>query len=284
MKRWILVGILLGVLLLGAFVGETCASQATAQEKTMIICTTSVLGDFVREIGEERIEVKTIAPAGYCPSHYDMKPSDVYAVSKAKFVFFHGIEPWLDNLDNIIRTSGNEEVQKVQVKGEWDSPASKIEKIELIKGILAEYEPDNASYFEENAAHIITLINETANGLKEKADHLKVDQIKVMCIKWQEGFVKWLGFNVIATYMSPETLSLKQTLELVQKGKEENVALIIDNLQSGTDFGAKLASEVGATQVILSNFPGAVPETESHIKLIEYNAKQLLDTVKEKTT
>jgi len=276
-KKKILVSILMSIFLAEAFIGSSFGDQTANQEKPIVVCTTSVLTDFVREVGGDYVEVKTIIPAGMCPAHYDIKPGDVYAISKAKLVFFHGIEPWLENL---IQNSGNEKVQKIQIKGEWDSPASKIEKIELIKEALVKHEPDNAPYFKQKAADIVTLINKTANRLKEEADHLQVDQIKVICVKWQEGFVKWLGFNIVATYMSPETLSMKQTLELIKKGKEESVALIIDNLQSGIDFGAKLASEVGAVQVILSNFPGAIPGTESHVKLIEYNARQLFDAVK----
>ncbi len=131
-------------------------------------------------------------------------------------------------------------------------------------------------------AGIIKSINDTAKALKEEAEYLEVEQIKVICMKWQEGFVKWLGFNVVATYLPPERISVKQTLEFIKKGKEESVVLIIDNLQSGTEFGAKLASEVGAFQVILSNFPGAIPETENYIRLIEHNARQLLDVIKER--
>jgi len=276
-RKRILVGVLMTMFLVVAFAGKIFANETGNQEKSIVVCTTSILGNFVREVGRDRIEVKTIVSAGMCPAHYDIKPSDVYAVSKASLIFFHGMEPWLENL---IQASESEEVRKVGVKGEWASPVASVEKVELIKKALSEYESQNAAYFEENAAGIIKSINETAKRLKEEADRLKVGQIKVICMKWQEDFVKWLGFNVVATYLPPERLSVKQTLELVQQGKEKNVALVIDNLQSGTKFGAKLASEVGATQVVLSNFPEAIPGTESYVKLIEYNARQLLDAIR----
>ncbi len=279
MKKRILVGVLVGLLLIGAFVGGSFGDEAVEQEKLLVICTTNVLGDFVGEVGKDRIEIHTIVSGGTCPSHYDIKPSDAYAVSKASLVFFHGIEPWLENL---LQASGNEEAQIVEVKGPWNPPSLAIEKIEVVKEALSQYEPQNAPYFKENAVGIIKSINDTAKALKEEAEYLEVEQIKVICMKWQEGFVKWLGFNVVATYLPPERVSMKQTLELIKKGKEENVTLIIDNLQSGTEFGAKLASEVGATQVILSNFPGAIPETENYVRLIEYNARQLLDVIKER--
>ncbi len=279
MKKRILVGTLISIFLTVALVGISSADETDVQEELIVVCTTSALASLVKEVGGERIEVKTIVPAGMHPPIHDIKPGDVYAVSKASLVFFHGIEPWLETLINI---SENKKVRMVKVWGEWDSPALKIGMVRLIEQALSEYEPGYALYFEERAKSIINAIDKTSRELKAKAERLRTQEIKVICIRWQEGFVRWLGFEVIATYLSPEKLSLKKALELIKKGKEENVMIIIDNLQSGTDFGAKLASELGATQVILSNFPGAIPGTESHLKLIEYNAKQLLDAVEER--
>ena len=54
---------------------------------------------------------------------------------------------------------------------------------------------------------------------------------------------------------------------------------MIDNYQSGTDFGLGLAADVGATQVVITNFPGAINGTETYTKMIEYNARQLFDAL-----
>jgi len=70
----------------------------------------------------------------------------------------------------------------------------------------------------------------------------------------QQGFLKWAGFDVVATYGRPEELSPKKMQELINKGKEAGIKLVVDNLQSGPDAGAGIAEEIGAAQVI-SNFP-----------------------------
>ena len=38
---------------------------------------------------------------------------------------------------------------------------------------------------------------------------------------------------------------------------DQNVELVANNLQSGTEIGASVAEEIGAEQVILNNFPGS---------------------------
>ncbi|MDI6811600.1 MAG: metal ABC transporter substrate-binding protein [archaeon] len=235
-----------------------------------------LLGDLAKEIGGDRIEVTSIVPGGICPAHYDIKPSDVAAVSKANLLFRHGFEPWFDDL---LEASGSKEVKVVKIPLSWGEPSLAIEMIKLINETLCEIDPHNAAYFKEREDNQYKSINETAQRLKEEAKQLNVSDVKVICMKWQEVFVKWLGFDIVATYGPPESLSLDDVNKLIKTGREENVTLVIDNLQSGTDFGKELASELGATQVILTNFPGAIPGTETYTKMIEYNARQIFDAI-----
>ena len=60
---------------------------------------------------------------------------------------------------------------------------------------------------------------------------------------------------------------------------EVGAVLVIDNLQSGISFGAKLAHEVGAIHVVLSNFPGAMPATATVLDLFTQNAEALFTAV-----
>jgi len=46
--------------------------------------------------------------------------------------------------------------------------------------------------------------------------------------------------------------------------------------QSGTSFGAQIASETGKSHVIFTNFPGAVPSTDNYLDMITYNTNQLV--------
>jgi zinc transport system substrate-binding protein len=64
--------------------------------------------------------------------------------------------------------------------------------------------------------------------------------------------------------------------ELVDKGREGKVTLVIDNMQSGQDAGAGIAEELKSARVILSHFPGGYENTETWEKTIEYNVALLL--------
>ena len=244
-----------------------------ADEKVKIVCTTTILETFAKEMGGEKVEVISLVQPGVCPAHFDMRPSNVYDVSETSLILCHGFEPWLDDL---INSSGNRDVKKVLLKGSWSTPDSAIQMIEKIKNALSEVSPENAEYFDENADKTIENIRETAESIKKEAESIGVRNIDVICMEWQKEFVEWIGFNIVATYGPPEKVSMKDVNEITKK----KAVLVIDNLQSGTKLGSQIASEIGAYHVILTNFPNAVPGTETFSEMMEYNADHLFNAVK----
>jgi hypothetical protein len=64
----------------------------------------------------------------------------------------------------------------------------------------------------------------------------------------------------------------------LETAQAEEVGLVVDNLQIDVEFGAGIASQVGAEHLVLTNFPGAIPNTENLPKMLRYNAEQLFNS------
>jgi hypothetical protein len=96
---------------------------------------------------------------------------------------------------------------------------------------------------------------------------------------WQVDFVSWLGFDIVATYGVPEALSLQDLAQLAAEGRAAGARLVVDNLQSGVGFGAKLAHEINAIHIVLSNFPGPMPATPTVLDLFAQNAEALFSAI-----
>ncbi|MCD6232128.1 zinc ABC transporter substrate-binding protein [Candidatus Aerophobetes bacterium] len=269
--------LLLTTFLLGISFTPTALSNETPPEKKVVLTTTTILADFTSRIGKDRLKVVSLIPPGVCPAHYDLKPSDIDAALKAKVIFYHGFEPWLEKLAKSI---GAPEEKMVVLKGSWHPFSQAIELVEKIQEELFRIDPQNGSYYEKNADEIVQSIKKTAQEIKQEAQKLNISQYKVICMLWQKSFVEWIGLNIVGSYPPPERISLKKVQELVDLGKREKVKLIIDNLQAGTNFGYNLAQDIGAKQVIFTNFPGAVAETETYEKMIMYNANELFNMIK----
>ena len=243
---------------------------------TTVVATHAVLGEFARAVGGNLIDVVTIIPSGFCPANYDLRPSDIMAVTHASLIIYSGFEPWMDSL---LSGVDNKSVKTLQLKGDWNTPDSASEKIDAIGNALSSLLPGEAQTLSANAATYKHALESVSASLKSKANELGVAGVPVICMQWQESFVSWLGFDVVATYGIPANLSIKDLVAIAKIGKEKKVRVVIDNLQSGIDFGAKLAREVGAVHVVLSNFPGAMPGTATVLDLFQRNGNSLFAAI-----
>ena len=273
-QKIMLFSALVTVLLSSCFV-----LQAQAEENTItIICTNSILADFTSNILADNVTIEYIMPAGVCPTHFDTCPSDVSLIASADIIISLGQEPWLESL---LTSSGNIDVEQIKCAqlGEWNIPSGAKKYIEKIRNEISLLLPDYNNSIQTNTQNYIIQIDETAEYLQSIVINNDSVGKKVICMQWQKDFVEWLGLNVTYSYTSPEDLSVQDELDVINAASGGDICSVIDNLQSGTDFGAKVASESGASHIILTNFPGAIPGTDTYLKMITYNTKQLLEGI-----
>ncbi|NOX44347.1 MAG: zinc ABC transporter substrate-binding protein, partial [Caldiserica bacterium] len=240
-----------------------------------VVATSAVLGDLATRIGGDAVAVTVIIPPGFCPAHYDLKPSDLLAVSRADLVLYHGIEPWIEEL--LARV--NPDAMVLPLKGPWNTPDPLLAKAKAIADALARLVPDEAEGFTSRYESFASDIRSWAERTLARSAELGLSGIAAIVMQWQAGFAKWIGLRVVATYPPEERLSLRDLAELTGVGKEAGVTVVIDNLQSGVTFGAKLAHALGAIHVVLTNFPGALPGTADLPSMLARNAEAVFAAV-----
>ncbi len=253
----------------------------SSAEKIKVICTTTTMKYFVEEVGGDKVDAISLVQPGICPDHFDVRPSVVSEINTASLVVYHGVEPWLDNL---INASENSDVKKLLLQGPWGTPPLAKAKIDSIKIALIEIDPENKSFYEKNAAEVSKELDELNEKILAEANELGISDYKAIVMSWQKPFSEWIGLQVVEAYQPPETLSVQAVQDLVVKGKDEKVAFVIDNLQSGTTLGAQMAGEIGGRHVVFSNFPEAIPGTDTIAEMIQYNADQIFSSIKETQT
>lgn len=276
MKK-LLTKIMMSVLFVITF---TLVSQPLiAQEDSIqIICTNSILADFTSNLLIENVTIDYIMPAGACPAHFDTAPSDILKIMNADVIISLGWEPWLENL---INKSGNQNFAQIKCSGlgEWNFPAGAKAYVEKIQEGLHLIFPTLVQTINNNTQAYLIMINETAEMLKGSIESKGYNGQQIISMEWQKDFLEWLGFNVTNTYGPPEGLSVQDELYIIQAAMNTDVYAIVDNLQSGTSFGARVAGETGISHVIFTNFPGALPDTDSYLQMITYNTDQLIQGI-----
>ena len=110
--------LLLSVILIACGTGTT--DEATS-DKINVLVTTSMLGDFVNEIGGENINLTILMPAEADPHTYDPSPQDASKIADADVVFYVGLKYEPSALIKLIENTSNEAAVLVEV-GEEINP------------------------------------------------------------------------------------------------------------------------------------------------------------------
>jgi ABC-type Zn uptake system ZnuABC Zn-binding protein ZnuA len=243
-------------------------------ETPIIVCTTSAVGNIVEAFMGDTADVVVLVQPGLCPADFDMKPSDVFAVRNAKILFKQNIpgEQWLDGL---LEAAGNENLTQVVISGAYNTPQGAKNYISWTGGNLSHILGID---LDSQISEMLGEVDDVSSWMATQAEALDASNVNVICMSWLKTFIESAGFNVVATYNPPETLSTSDITDLLNTAQAENVALIADNLQIDVEFGEQIASEVGAEHLVLTNFPGAIPNTETLPKMLRYNAEQLFNS------
>ncbi|MBV9453320.1 MAG: metal ABC transporter substrate-binding protein, partial [Rubrobacter sp.] len=83
------------------------SSESAAGGKLKGVASTTQIGDFVSQVGDNVVDVSQILQPNSDPHDYEPRPEDVQAISEASLVFVNGgnLDSWMDNI--VSQASGN---------------------------------------------------------------------------------------------------------------------------------------------------------------------------------
>jgi zinc transport system substrate-binding protein len=280
MRRRILIGVLALVVIFVTFLG--CAQSA--QPSTDVMAGSSFIASIIQDVADGKLETRPLIPPGVCPGHYDVKPSDIEELANSKALIIHNYQQNYQNILGAIEAAQNPDlvIRVINMTGNWMVPDVQAEGVNKIAQALGEIYPEDAAYYQENATERGQAILLYAEAVEDRLQDAGVEAVKVVCAEMQAGFVSWAGFDIVDTFGRPEDLTPAQVADLIDEAQEAGVALIIDNLQSGsTTLGASLEQDITAIPVTISNFPGGLEDTETWEKAIDKNVDLLLAALDE---
>ncbi len=277
-RHYWLSSTILVLILMANLVSGGCTSKEV--EKLQVVTSTSLLTYIVERVGGERVDVINIVPPAQHPGDFDASPSDIQKLADADLFLLHGwpgeafAERLIASADNPGLTAVN-----IDIKGNWMTPPVQLEATDKVAAALSQVDSKNGNAYQKSAVEYKDAIRVKEAEIKAKLVEVNLSEVNVISAFWQAGFLEWTGLNVIDTYGDPDSLTPQVVKELVDKGREAKVTLIVDNLHSGKDAGAGMAEELGIARIVLSNFPGGFENTETWEKAIEYNVALLLEAI-----
>lgn len=276
--RFLIVTLVLMLVMSALFAG--CAAESS--EKLKVVTSTSLMEYIVKQVGGNLVDVVNLVPPNQHPGNFDVKPGDIEKLANADLFLLHGW-PGEGYADKLVASANNPKlaVVKATTNGNWMIPSVQSAATDNVTRILSEADPKNASAYQKSAEAYKKRIQSKEAVIKDRLAKANVSRVNVIASWRQADFLQWAGFNVVATFTSPQALTPQVIADLIDKGKAAGVTLVVNNIQDGQDAGKAIAQDLGAKNLNLSNFPGGFDNTETWEKAIDHNVDILLGALVE---
>jgi len=241
MRRIILIGVivvLIGVLIYMFSNTDSSVNNNADDGKLVALSTFTIINDMVKEIGGDKVEAISLTKPGAEIHGYETTPGDLVKASRADVFFENGmnLELWADKLrsslpdmPSYVVSEGVEvlEIREGSYEGKpnphaWMSPQQGMIYIENIRMALVEIDPQNAEYYNNNAANYTEKLAEVNTKLSEALSTLpENNRVLVTC----EGAFTYLAndYNLKEVYL--------WAINDESGGSPQDVARVIDTVR-----------------------------------------------------
>jgi zinc/manganese transport system substrate-binding protein len=270
---------------------------SAAESKIPVVASFSILGDFAKTIGGDRVEVTTLVGPNGDAHVYQPSPNDAKNLHAAKLILVNGLklEGWIDRLIKasgstapiIVATKG---IEPLQMKEEgrigldphaWQRVANaKIYCTNIRDGLIA-IDPADAAIFQANTKAYLEKLDSLETLVKTEIDKIPQNRRAIITTHDAFGyFGKAYGFSFIAPQgVSTEAEpSAKDLAKIIRQIKTEKIpAVFLENI-SDPRAGQRIADESGAklggTLYSDALSPPDGPAS-TYIDMVEHNVAEL---------
>jgi ABC-type Zn uptake system ZnuABC Zn-binding protein ZnuA len=270
-------------LLLAASLAQSTAAQTPASgDPLSVVASFSILGDLVRQVGGNAIQVTSLIGPGVDAHTYDPAPADLVALSEADIIFENGLgfEPWLDGFfasaqpaatrivvsDGITpREIGGEDTGHDEAGGAhegedghgafdphvWHDVANAIVMTENIRDALVAADPANAAQYEANAAAYVAELEALDAAIREQVATLPAERRRLVTSHDTFGyFADAYGFDVVGTVLGSLSTEVadpaaRDVAALIAEIEAAGVPAIFAENVANPDLIASIAAEAG---------------------------------------
>ncbi|MEJ0078657.1 MAG: metal ABC transporter substrate-binding protein [Alphaproteobacteria bacterium] len=276
-------------------------TAAPAQEKLKAVATFSILADFVKNVGGDRVDVQALVGPNADAHVYQPSPSDAKALAEAKVVFTNGLgfEGWIARL---IKASGTRAPMIVATKGvkprkmeedghaeidphAWQSvPNAKI-YVANIRDALVAADPAGKSAYEANATAYLGKLDALDAEVKAAIEKIPADRRRIITTHDAFGyFAAAYGVSFIAPQgVSTESeVSARDVARIITQIRKQKIpAVFLENITDDRllkRIGAESGARIGGTLYsdALTDGQGPAP---NYIDMMRHNIKQLAEAL-----
>lgn len=275
----------------------TVVAPASAQDRLNVVASFSILGDFVKNVGGERVNVTTLVGANSDVHVYTPAPADARRIADAKLLVINGLglEGWLSRL---LQVSSSKAPIISATKGiaplqsgfgadphAWQSVVNAKIYVANISDALVTADPAGAEIFRNNAQSYLAKLD--ALDREVRAEVAKIPQSLRKVISTHDAFGYFASAYGIK-FIAPSGISTESEVSahdlagiITQIRAEKIPAVFLENISDDRlirRISAETGARVGGTLYSdsLTDEKGDAP---TYIGMVKHNIKALISAL-----
>jgi len=266
---------------------------ASAETRLNVVTSFSILADFVRQVGGDKVTVTSLVGPDSDVHVYTPTPHDAKDVGAARLLIVNGLglEGWLPRLQ---QASGSKAPIVVATQGinprkrgldadphAWQSASNAMVYVRNIRDALVAADPADAETFKANAERYLTELAALDREVRAEIEKIPPERRKVISTHDAFGYfadtysIQFIAPLGVSTETEP---SARDVAEIIRQVKKAQIpAVFLENFNDDRLVG-RIAAETGAKiggtlySDALSEEKGPVP---TYIAMVRHNIRAL---------
>lgn len=293
-------------LLLLLAVGVALISHAgAAQEKILVTASFSILGDLVRAVAGDRVEVTTLVGPDEDAHVFEPRPADAKHILKSRLLVSNGLgfEPWMQRLvksagykGEVLQASKGVKVRAMRADNShqghdhaeadphaWQNPTNTIIYVRNIAAALTRLDSAGAGTYQRNSETYVQELQALDHWARAQFATIAADKRRVITSHDAFGY---FAAHYGITFLAPQGVSTgvdssaKDVARLIRQIKRDKIrAIFIENMSN-----SKLIEQVAKDTGVVPGLPlyvdalSASDEAGStYLKMMRHNVSALVE-------
>lgn len=278
--------------------------EKRGEDKKQVLTTFTVLADMAKNVAGDRADVDSLTKPGAEIHGYEPTPQDLVRVQKADIVLDNGmnLEKWAEklyqNIEDVPHVTLTDGIEPMPIAEgpykdkpnphAWMSPKNALVYVDNIAKALSQIDSKNASYYQQNANEYKSQIEIVDGTLKSGLGALpESNRYMVSC----EGAFSYLirDYGLKEGYLWPINADAQGTPQqirsVVEMVRTNKVPAVFCESTVNDKAQRQVAQESGARfggVFYVDSLSGADGPTPTYLKLLEYNARTLIEGLQSK--
>jgi ABC-type Zn uptake system ZnuABC Zn-binding protein ZnuA len=293
---------------------ELAAVPLADGEKLKVLATTTIVGDIVKNVGGEQIDLEVLLPLGSDPHAFDPTPQDLTRVAGADVIFINGLGLEMF-LTKMLKTAGSgipvvtvsegvvtrhleetqersEEHAKDHEHGEddphvWLTPANVTVFVDNIEHTLSALDPGHAAAYQTNAAAYKSELETLDNWVQAQIDTIAPENRQLVTDHDTFGYyANRYGLDMIGailpSYSTISEPSAQELAALEDEIKQYGIKAVFVGTTVNPVLAERVAEDTGIQLVPLytGSLGDAGSGAETYIDYMRYNTKAIVEALK----